>query len=264
MPSHVEERQSETCDWAVVRTGPDERGRCSLKTMHCLKPMSEPQQEDDHPQNQSEQTRFWCKCQLVTYVWCFFLVCFVFWYRTAKMKRCLCDCKYGIFGGRWSGMVIESSHRRPGQAVMHGWGQLPSGRRLRGAMPIITNHDFGFAHHGAAEARHPQPGLPGVLLRPWRAEDGKWWEETYITVSIAQVLKLNIRNQLGLDIFNGATVSVVKVSVHNRELFKLCKYVFNWPVNTENKSQVDQRFWKQNKLVCFFCQQASSQGLNSW
>lgn len=49
---------------------------------------------------------------------------------------------------------------------MHGWGQLPGGRRLQGAMPIITNHDFGFAHHGAAEPRHPEPELPGVLLWP--------------------------------------------------------------------------------------------------
>lgn len=45
---------------------------------------------------------------------------------------------------------------------MHGWGQLPDGRRLQGVMPIITNHDFGFALYGTAEPGHPEPGHPGA------------------------------------------------------------------------------------------------------
>lgn len=76
---------------------------------------------------------------------------------------------------------------------MHGWGQLPGGRRLQGVMPIITNHDFGFAHHGAAEPRHPEPGLSGVLLQPWRTHDGHWHKGTSILAWQAFIFFLTFR-----------------------------------------------------------------------
>lgn len=60
--------------------------------------------------------------------------------------------------------IIKAQNSKSLKAVMHGWGQLPGGRRLQGVMSIITNHNFGFAHYGVAEPRHPEPGLPGVLL----------------------------------------------------------------------------------------------------
>lgn len=75
--------------------------------------------------------------------------------------------KFHILWGGSKVLEAQNSKSLKAAIISDAWlGQLPSGRRLQGVMPIITNHDFGFAHYGPAEPRHPEPGHPGSLMSP--------------------------------------------------------------------------------------------------